>query len=777
MRKPFVMDGRKPFVGALDFSHLLDAPAGKHGFLRNRDGELVFEDGTQIRFFGVNCTGEGAMPDKDAARATAERLATAGVNMVRLHNPDGRRPNGRSLVDYSGGDSQRLSEDGFDHLDYFISELKKRGIYIHIDLFVSRAFLPGDDLDYPDDVNYGALKQLFIFNGRLKELHKKFIAGYLTHVNPYTGLAYKDDPAVAVVQVMNENSIYSIPNSPGATEDDRYATLPNYYKELDQRFNAWLIGKYSTREKLAVAWTDEEGRCALMADEDPAKGTVKRPDILFFSAQPVWDDKAPYDSFGSPARYGDHTEFLLGIQLDFSREMSDYLRALGVKCCVNISNHSQGAADTRGITTFEDVSEDNGYWNHPMKGHAVPSQFHGDIMSACDPRETEVGAFRLNLLTRLSVDRVAGKPFMIGEWDSLYPPPYSSDAMLMLPAYAMLNGWDGLNLYSYTHHATLESLGLQQIRGYWNVFNDPSNFGLFGSMAAIFQKGWIAKAKKTVDVCYTQEDSFKLTNKWRAPYGFLPYVSNTRTVLMDRRYDGDADAAISSGMTPTGDYRDANRALVFARQPYADKYHRQNTMEAFRALHSMLPNTQAADGSSIDDDWKTYSRVVDAFMKKEGVWEEDKGLVGDEAIVSDTGELCFRFSDGYFALNAPYAAGYAGIVRGEIDMGGIGLSLKNERMTLVMIALDDKPLAQSRHRLLTAVGECANTNMQWDGLTLLTEGEPPIWIDALQGTLRTGDAAVYPLDPQGNRAERLAPVDGKVVLPEDTATIYFEIVG
>ena len=36
--------------GAADFSHLLDAPAGKHGFVRVKDGHFYFEDGTRIRF-------------------------------------------------------------------------------------------------------------------------------------------------------------------------------------------------------------------------------------------------------------------------------------------------------------------------------------------------------------------------------------------------------------------------------------------------------------------------------------------------------------------------------------------------------------------------------------------------------------------------------------------------------------------------------------------------------------------------------------------------------
>jgi hypothetical protein len=32
----------------------LDAPAGKHGFVQNRDDKLVFENGKEIKFWGTN---------------------------------------------------------------------------------------------------------------------------------------------------------------------------------------------------------------------------------------------------------------------------------------------------------------------------------------------------------------------------------------------------------------------------------------------------------------------------------------------------------------------------------------------------------------------------------------------------------------------------------------------------------------------------------------------------------------------------------------------------
>lgn len=39
--------------GVLNYSHLLDAPAGKHGFVKVKDGHFYFEDGRKSEVFGL----------------------------------------------------------------------------------------------------------------------------------------------------------------------------------------------------------------------------------------------------------------------------------------------------------------------------------------------------------------------------------------------------------------------------------------------------------------------------------------------------------------------------------------------------------------------------------------------------------------------------------------------------------------------------------------------------------------------------------------------------
>lgn len=127
---------------------------------------------------------------------------------------------------------------------------------------------------------------------------------FLSHVNPYTGLAYKDDPAVAVVQVNNEDSAIK-----GIDEVDYMPELLPYQKEVERKFNHFLLMKYDSRENLKKAWTFEE-QCALGEDEDPAKGTVRMVRGSFY--QPVNDPMGEWDGCFSGQICGLHGIWSVG---------------------------------------------------------------------------------------------------------------------------------------------------------------------------------------------------------------------------------------------------------------------------------------------------------------------------------------------------------------------------------------------------------------------------------------------------------------------------------
>ena len=92
-------------------------------------------------------------------------------------------------------------------------------------------------------------KGLDNFEPRMIRLQKKYARDLLTHVNPFTKTAYTHEPAVAMVEINNENSLYSSWNR-GWMDDlpEPYATT---YRNL---WNAWLGRKYGDTAGLKKVW-------------------------------------------------------------------------------------------------------------------------------------------------------------------------------------------------------------------------------------------------------------------------------------------------------------------------------------------------------------------------------------------------------------------------------------------------------------------------------------------------------------------------------------------
>jgi hypothetical protein len=222
-------EGEVGFQGAVDFSGSVERPAGKHGFLEAKGEHFVFEDGTPVKFWGVNLDSGAGLPDKAHAPFIARRMAQLGINIARF-TLDGPAP--RGLIAADRDTTQDLDPEMLDRLDYFISCLRERGIYVRLDLMHYRAFKPADGVDAPartDGEGHWCGGPAMFYQPRVEELHKAFAARLLLHENPYTRLRYVDDPGLAFVGIVNENSIFFYPEK--MTESGR--------RTLDRMFSEW----------------------------------------------------------------------------------------------------------------------------------------------------------------------------------------------------------------------------------------------------------------------------------------------------------------------------------------------------------------------------------------------------------------------------------------------------------------------------------------------------------------------------------------------------------
>ena len=201
----------------VDLSFLNHTPAGKFGFVRAKGDKLVFENGAEARFWGGNIAAYSIFVDKEQIRAQARRIAQLGYNLMRIHHHDSMRWVGRTVIDKSRSDSQHLDDEVIDRLDYWIKCLRDAGVYVWLDLHVGRLFKEGDNIGegFAEMMRRGQAgrgtegKGYCYFNERIEQLMKDFNTRYLSHVNTYTGLAYKDDPAIMGLLITNENDITS----------------------------------------------------------------------------------------------------------------------------------------------------------------------------------------------------------------------------------------------------------------------------------------------------------------------------------------------------------------------------------------------------------------------------------------------------------------------------------------------------------------------------------------------------------------------------------------
>jgi hypothetical protein len=181
----------------------------------NKEKTLVYVDktgvlrytsnGTEAVFFGVNYTvpfAYGYRSHKalgvDLKKAIDEdvyHLARLGTDAFRVHVWD------TEITDAAGN---LLINEHLDLFDYLLSKLKERKIKI---LLTPIAFWGNG---YPEkDENTGSFSYVFgkdgsVVNDTAIRAQENYMKQFYVHVNPYTGLSYKDDPDIIATEINNE---------------------------------------------------------------------------------------------------------------------------------------------------------------------------------------------------------------------------------------------------------------------------------------------------------------------------------------------------------------------------------------------------------------------------------------------------------------------------------------------------------------------------------------------------------------------------------------------
>ncbi|MGN0852763.1 MAG: hypothetical protein ACI4Q3_05250 [Kiritimatiellia bacterium] len=419
------VDNRKNVAAgsALDFSNqgFLDAPAGRHGWLRNVGGHFEFADlpGVPQRFYGVNLCFGANVPDKEAADELVVRLARLGYNSIRIHHYE------RDLLANPRAGGLDLSPERLDRFDYLLARAIGAGFYITIDLFVSRS-VSWEQIGLADGTHTGLIGDSALYKC-LVALWEPAFADWcafsrllLEHVNPYTRRRYLDEPALPLISLINEGQL-TMGWERGAKE----------HPVIQAAYRKWLAEKRA--------------------------------------ADPAFCPDAPDATDGLSAYAGNGAAmalFMADVERRSAGRMIAFLRGMGSKALFTNANcgpHFTPMQAVRG--ELYDYVDDHFYVDHPQfleKRWRLPSRI-GNVNPVL---------MRALPLVSPAWTRQPDRPMCVTEWNFSGPGQYRGVGGIMTGAFSALQDWDGMWRFAYAHSAENLRDG-HGIPGYFNVGTDP----------------------------------------------------------------------------------------------------------------------------------------------------------------------------------------------------------------------------------------------------------------------------------------------------------------
>lgn len=465
----------------LDLRSLNEKTAGESGFVRvDKSGDFLLGNGKPIRFWAVNTNVGREQPyrprplwrktEPNLARH-ARFLAKRGVNMVRCHahvNPDLKANPTAALTDINA--SER------DWIWRTVAAMKKEGIYTTISPYWPNTTQLGAGWDIPGGPQQSVHGLLF-FDEKLQEGYRAWLRALFLEKNPYTGIPLAQDPAVAIIQVQNEDSLlfWTVNNIQGEQR-----------RRLGLKFTAWLEKKHGSLDAAFTAWNND----ALPGDDRAGK-------VVDFHN--LWE-MTQNRSGGRAKRLDDQLQFWAETMHAFHRQTAEYLRKeLGCKQLVNATNWKSGDMvrlndAERWTYTANDVLAVNHYFGGmhvgPNQGWAIVNgdQFTSpSVLKA--PRELP-----------LNLKQVKGFPMIVTESAWVMPNGRAAEGPFLVSAYQSLTGVDAFYWFATGEDEWTppqSANGYLPSQGKW-LFGSPDMLGGFPAAALMYRRGYLRKGEPVV---------------------------------------------------------------------------------------------------------------------------------------------------------------------------------------------------------------------------------------------------------------------------------------
>jgi hypothetical protein len=708
----------------LDLRSLNENQSGETGFVTlSEDGnDFARGDGKPIRFWAVGSDLYRKSPEEMDRHCRF--LAKLGVNLVRLHATVAATKEGSAITD--------VNEEEIAGIFRFVKAAKANGIYLLISPYYGMHATPRSwGLDGFEGGEGGAKPWgVIFFNPKMQAGYRAWTKALYTRVNPHTGLAIKDDPTVAILQVHNEDSLLFW----------TFQSIPKPQLQLfGKQFAAWLTKQYGSMEKVAAAWQNDK-----QEGDDLAAGTV--------AVLGSWHLTQDWQG-GIATRVRDQLRFMAETQRAFYADTGAYLRTeLGCRQLLNATNWR--TADDAKLKEVErwtyaalEIDAENEYYGSDYQHVGENNGYR------IDPDHFIVNESCLHKPLELPVNfrQQAGHPFVVTETSWKHPNLYQAEGPFLAAAYQSLSGLDAVCWFS----ATDAEWNLDPRFPWWNVrginpihkwtTSVPMLQGMFPANALLYRRGYLKQGETVL------HEERPLDDLWdRKP----PLVDDNEIYGVGKAAS-EADLA-----TPRkADGRPSRAAFLVGRveSVIGDKAKPNRTKTADLSPH--------VDGSA---------RTIRSSTG-ELTWDWGNGVCRMDA------------------PNAQGVAGFLKSAGGTFELGDVTIASDNDYATVQVVSIDGQPLATSA-RILVQVGTTARltgwatrpAEFEFDkqnvqGEQIVNTGKPPWRIaDArVRLSLKNAGVSKATLLDAGGYAARDVPVrrEGNSVtleLPPDTMYVLLE---
>lgn len=720
---------------ALDFSSLVEpGPAGKHGFvIANDRGHLAFPDQPQkpVRFF---CAGYGMLTvpyqTDEQCEQFAQQLVLAGYNAVRSHMLD------CMLMDGSTQDVV-FNPRKLDQWDRLAATFKKHGIYLYLDLTTSGTMFRPINPWTPEG-RASDMKILTYFDPEAQEHWKRGVRQLLEHVNPYTGVALKDEPQVLAMELRNEAGIrFDLQIAWNQIVKD--GTDNRFINIVMDHFHQWLKDRYGTTEKLRQAWT-------VTTDNGKQHGYLPEGRTM--------DTVAPPSLNGAGPDTADLMRFFTETEQRTYAWMSQYVRdQIGVHVLLNDFNNdtSNQATMTRAAMSLIDT---HSYHDHPSETTLPGSQQVGSSLI-----EVEADPF-----CRAASIRQVGKPIICTEWGQPFWNAWRHESGLVFPAYAALQDWDMLT--QHAQNVWLATDGFMTPLTSFRIAFDPPLKAAERMSALLYQRRDVAASPHLTRIDLHAPDIYQ-----RGLAGLGLPGPMTRLVLvcgLGVKVTGVADITPAASVQPDITLS-PTRGDVMVRMAGAEQVATPQSAGDADLLDTAIVSLRR--GGVISPDNKTDPR--------RGVFQ------------SDTHQLTLSRDDKLMIVNTPRSQGATLTKKGRtVTTDQLELTCEGAPAAVLVSSLTDQPLAKSDRLLLIIATDALNTDMTFTDRTrteLISRGGMPVLLNTTKLTVslrhdHPETLSLWALAANGTRVERipLKITGNRVSAAIDTAALkagptpYFE---